>query len=67
MDGQEEAWPAAEPAPIGRESAAGDEAMDVRMMGERLAPWVGKMGTSMPAAGLFLLFRPQITGHLIEC
>ena len=41
MDGQEEAWPAAEPArAIGRESAAGDEAMDVGMMGERLAPCV---------------------------
>ena len=38
MDGQEEARPAAEPASIGRERAAGDEAMDVRMMGERLAP-----------------------------
>ena len=33
MDGQEEAWPAAEPAPIGREGTAGDEAMDVGMMG----------------------------------
>lgn len=29
MDGQEEAWSADEPAPIGRERAAGDEAMDV--------------------------------------
>lgn len=40
MDGKEEAWPAAEPAPIWRESAARDEAMDVRMMGECLAPCV---------------------------
>ena len=38
MDGQEEARPATEPAPIGAERAAGDEAMDVRMMGERLTP-----------------------------
>jgi len=40
MDGQEEAGPAAEPVPVGREGAARDEAMDVRMMSECLAPCV---------------------------
>lgn len=40
MDGQEEARPAAEPAPIGRARAAGDKTMDVRMVDERLAPCV---------------------------
>jgi len=37
MDGQEEARPAGAPAPPVDEYPAGDEAMDVRMVGERLA------------------------------
>ena len=40
MDGQEEVWSAAEPSPLGRKSAARDEAMNVRMMRECLTPSV---------------------------
>ena len=62
MDGQEEAWSAAEPASIGGHCAAGDQAMDVRMMGERLAPCV-KNGQEpdLPAE------MPRIGGDGLEC
>src|SRR6059036_2271117 len=68
MDGQEEARPATEPAPIGAERAAGDQAMDVRMMGERLAPCMEDgdepdLPAEMPGIGGDSLER---LGHCLE-
>ena len=62
MDGQEEVWPAGDPsfavlvATGWRQPAAGDDTMEVRMMGERLPPCVedgdeADLGAQMPGIG----------------